>query len=286
MDSFISIFAIGMTPGIFWLWIISRKDKIRPEPRGLKFRTFILGASAAAPIVVVEMLVGNGRELATTDTWKTAYIAFIVAGLVEEIGKYLVVKLTIYDSPYFDGPIKGMIYGSSAALGFSSIENVKYMMAHSPAVIISRSIICTLGHVCFASPWAYALGYNSRSDKNITQPIVYASLVFAIILHGAYDYFIMLKEPIMIAWAITFFAGLAMFVSLYKRAIKISKSSVSKNTVDSVCIRCKKINSSETVFCVECGNRLPSGKQVCKQCGKTLRAKDSFWTECGKIIEI
>ena len=55
---------------------------------------------------------------------ETAYLAFIVAGFTEELFKFLVVRTTIYKSPYFDEPIDGLVYSSAAALGFASLENI------------------------------------------------------------------------------------------------------------------------------------------------------------------
>ena len=47
---------IGLAPGIFWLWLIYRRDKYRPEPKGLVIRAFLLGIVAVIPVMLVEVL--------------------------------------------------------------------------------------------------------------------------------------------------------------------------------------------------------------------------------------
>ena len=47
---------LGLAPGIFWLWLIYKGDKYRPEPKRLVIRTFVLGMVAVIPVMLVEAL--------------------------------------------------------------------------------------------------------------------------------------------------------------------------------------------------------------------------------------
>ncbi|MEE8472023.1 MAG: hypothetical protein V3S82_02520, partial [Dehalococcoidia bacterium] len=82
------ILMLAFSPGLFWLWLIYRRDKYRPEPRALVIRTFLLGAAVALPVSLVEFILYPGSiEVILTDPTNlasVAYVAFIVAGLTEE----------------------------------------------------------------------------------------------------------------------------------------------------------------------------------------------------------
>ena len=45
---------LGLAPGLFWLWLIYRGNKYRPEPKRLVIRTFLLGMAVAIPVTFVE----------------------------------------------------------------------------------------------------------------------------------------------------------------------------------------------------------------------------------------
>ena len=47
---------LGLAPAIFWLWLIYRRDKYRPEPKGLVIRTFLLGIAVVIPVALIEVL--------------------------------------------------------------------------------------------------------------------------------------------------------------------------------------------------------------------------------------
>lgn len=78
-------------------------------------------------MVVVGTIVrgANGRAITSRmPLAEAAFLAFVVAGLIEEFGKFVIVRLSLFESPYFDEPLRGMIYASAVALGVASIENV------------------------------------------------------------------------------------------------------------------------------------------------------------------
>ncbi|MGB1274448.1 MAG: PrsW family glutamic-type intramembrane protease, partial [Nannocystaceae bacterium] len=100
------IFALSFAPGLLWLaWVFSR-TRFRRGPTRLVFRTFLLGALIVAPVIIVEAVlkhyvVGDGVPTSVEDV---AFVSFVVAGLVEEVAKFLVVRASIFRSPYFDEP--------------------------------------------------------------------------------------------------------------------------------------------------------------------------------------
>ena len=179
---FLLIPVLGLAPGLLWLWLIYRGNKNRPEPKGLVIRTFIFGAIATIPVSIIETvlvlpyLFAHLQDLQSyaisgfnnMSVAQTAYMSFIVAGSTEELCKFLVVRATIYKSPYYDEPIDGLVYSSAAALGFASLENVGYLLSYGWQTALIRAPITTLAHVTFSALWGYPLARKKLKKKNST----------------------------------------------------------------------------------------------------------------------
>ena len=118
MDT-LTILALGLAPGIFWLWYFYRKDKLEPEPKHLIIKTFFLGMVSAVPAIILET------------PFKGLLLTVIAAPVIEEYLKYFVVRRTIYNHAEFDEPMDGIIYAAAAALGFASAENTLYLLTAS-----------------------------------------------------------------------------------------------------------------------------------------------------------
>ena len=113
---------LGFAPAVFWLWYFYVKDRYAPEPRSWILRIFALGMLSTIPIAIIEALIGS---LFPSDF----FLAVVVAPVVEEVGKFLVVFLFVFRRPVFDEPIDGIVYAVAAALGFAALENFVYLFA-------------------------------------------------------------------------------------------------------------------------------------------------------------
>lgn len=279
---------LGFAPGVFWLWQIARRSQHRPEPRSLVLRTFLLGVAVAVPIVAVESIVQGPNGVfhnpdGTMPPETAFFVAFAVAGLVEEIGKFWVVRATLFRSPYFDDPLRGLVYSAAVALGFSSIENVKYMVDISPMVIVPRSVLCTLGHVAFSGCWGYALGAaRQRGDQ---RPLSVAlGLIAGVALHGLYDYFLMTGDHF--SGLLVFVLSAVIFFVLLARARRQSQARHPEVTAVSICPVCRTETSLPARHCIGCGRRVERSQteQRCGQCQQPLLPGSRFCTSCGGSI--
>lgn len=218
---FLVIIMLAFSPGIFWLWIIYARDKYRPEPRNLVIRTFLLGAAVSLPVSLIEFVLFPGATEIDLDMpvsiATAAYLSVVVAGITEEIGKYAVVRYTIYNSPYFDEPIDGIIYASAAALGFASLENVGYMLTYGWEVIAVRGLFSTLAHVLFSGIWGYLLG-RQKINQGAGRKLLISGLIVSIILHGAFDFFLLRQRGYELITLLIFIAAGIFFIYLVKRA--------------------------------------------------------------------
>ncbi|MBI4332624.1 MAG: PrsW family intramembrane metalloprotease [Chloroflexi bacterium] len=194
---FVAILAIAFAPGTFWLWRVYRRDRYKPEPRALVLRTFILGMAASVPIAFFEFLLYpqsiEAGQTSGLSLGRIAYISFVVAGLTEELGKYLVVRKTVFNSPHFDEPMDGIVYSAASALGFASIENVGYLMSFGWEVIILRGPFSTLAHLLFSAMWGYPLALVKMKWKRARLSLL-VGLAGSMIAHGLFDFLLFARS--------------------------------------------------------------------------------------------
>jgi len=219
----LAIVLVAFAPAVFWLWLILRGDRYAPEPRRLIIRTFFLGLAVAIPVALIETALYPGSIQNISSLTSILYLAFVVAGTTEEIAKFLVVRLSIYNNPRcFEEPSDGLVYSAAAALGLASLENVVYVLAFGFEVILIRGLFSNLSHVLFSAFWGYPLAlYKTGKVKSI--PLVISGLITAIIAHGVFD--LLLFTGSIYTWLVIpfFLLMVAIFILLFRHANKISQ---------------------------------------------------------------
>ncbi|MDX9755138.1 MAG: PrsW family glutamic-type intramembrane protease [bacterium] len=185
---------LAFGPGIFWLWYFYRKDRLEPEPKMLVLQMFVLGMLVVIPCALLELLY----------PWNNLFLLVVGAPVIEEMGKFLVVRYTVYKDQEFDEPMDGIIYAAAVALGFASLENLMYIVSyylHAVATVsegrtweitfglsFSRALLSVPGHVLFSSMWGFAMGVTKfMPDPTRSRPYVQGGLVLAIVLHGIFN---------------------------------------------------------------------------------------------------
>lgn len=181
------ILALALGPGIFWLWYFYHRDRFEPEPVPFIAKIFILGALITFPVAFVEGLFSLLVE-------SPLIMAVVIAPVVEEYGKFWVVRRFAYRNVEFDEPMDGIVYAASAALGLASLENVLYVFSAyitSPSLALStiavRAIFSVPGHALFSSVWGYALGRAKFTAAGRRPEIILRGLILAMILHSIFN---------------------------------------------------------------------------------------------------
>ena len=181
------LLVLGFAPALFWLWYFYVKDRYAPEPRAWILRIFLLGMLSTIPIALVEGLLG---ALFPSDF----VLAVVVAPVVEEIGKFLVVYWSVFRRPVFDEPIDGIVYAVTAALGFAALENFVYLFAAYSETLalplelsLLRAVLSVPGHALMSSMWGYALGQSLVTPHPLARRLVYQGLLLAIFLHASFN---------------------------------------------------------------------------------------------------
>jgi protease PrsW len=295
---------LGLAPGLLWLWLIYRGNKYRPDPKGLVIRTFLFGMVATIPVTFVEtgLLLPyvfthiedfSNFSIASLDhlsLGEMAYLAFIVAGLTEEFSKFMVVRTTIYKSPYFDEPIDGLVYSSAAALGFASFENIGYLLSYGWQTALVRAPITTLAHVVFSAMWGYPLAMKKLKRKNSTV-FLWLGLAGAMVGHGLYDFLAFQQTdsfsniPILLGMIALYGGLIVLFIFLMRRGQKLSPFKDKDADLFISCPNCQNRMPYYSNFCPACGIKLAENKNTypyfCGKCGSELINGTNFCTSCG-----
>ncbi len=196
------ILALALGPGVFWTWYFYRRDRFEPEPAALVIKIFFLGALVTLPVAFIEGLLGLFIA-------SPLVMGVIVAPIVEECGKFQVVRRFAYRNIEFDEPMDGIVYAASAALGLASLENVLYVFTAyitSPSLavgtIIVRAIFSVPGHALFSSVWGYALGRAKFMAAERRGAVVIRGLILGMVLHGIFNLLLISAEVVTYATAI------------------------------------------------------------------------------------
>ena len=180
------LFLLAVAPAAFWLWYFYNKDRYEPEPLSWILMVYIFGIVVTIPVAFIE-----GTLSIIVPEF---LIVVMVAPIVEEAGKYLVVKKTVWESLEFDEPVDGIIYAAAAGLGFATLENVIYVFsAVETSLLLAlqtgllRALISVPGHVLFSAMWGYSLGKARFLPQEQRTGVIATGLILAIAFHALFN---------------------------------------------------------------------------------------------------
>jgi len=185
----IALLFISLGPGILWVWFFYVKDRAEPEPKPLVARAFAYGAISVFPAAFLEAPFRQVITAGARDLGALLVVSVLVVGLVEEVVKFVAVKLAAYDNREFNEVMDGVVYAVAAGLGFAATENLFYATSFGIAVGLFRAFITDLAHASFSGIVGYYLG-RARFDARHAGGLLARGLVVAIVLHGLYDFLI------------------------------------------------------------------------------------------------
>lgn len=184
---------LAIAPALLLLWYFTSRD-LYPEPRCLIWLTFGLGFGAAAPAAYIgETLFFPLADLASNPWIASAILAFPVVAGIEELSKFSVLYLFCRRWNDFDEPMDGLVYGVAASLGFAAIENWSYVYASGLETALWRAVSAVPFHGMAGAIMGYYFGL-AHFIPNRRPTYFTLALLIPILLHGAYDYPLILQE--------------------------------------------------------------------------------------------
>ena len=187
---------IAVLPALILLGFIYMRDRKGKPPVKLMVLLLALGAGTIIPAVIAEFI--GQLIIAQTDTdhqTMLLVLCFLVIGIVEELGKYLVTVCTTWKSREFQHSYDGVIYMVCASLGFAILENILYVASGGIGTGILRAFTaiplhCTVGVIMGA---LYAKGREAAyaGDRAGMIGFMAWAYIVPVFIHGLYDYLVM-----------------------------------------------------------------------------------------------
>ena len=193
---------------ILWIYL---KDKYDKEPVITLSKFFILGILVSVLAIYVEELLIKLNTFSKIGYM--IYISFIVAGLTEEGLKALILIPNLLREKNFNEKLDGIIYSVFLSLGFATVENIIYILFEDPTsvfqVSIIRAIISIPAHMMFAIIMGYYISkYKFNSSKSKPKTYLIMSIRVPILLHGIFDFILMIPYR----WSIIVFIAYIVFL--------------------------------------------------------------------------
>jgi len=216
----------GIIPALIWLLFWLREDRKSPEPRGLIMATFIAGMIAVPLVIPLQEWVKNfGDQSFTFFLWAT----------IEEFFKFGAAWLVALRRKEMNEPIDAIIYMMTAALGFAALENTIFLFHPLQAGNITETLItgnvrfigASLLHTISSAAIGISIGLSFYKDKMTEITYVTGGIITAILLHTAFNIFI-IRESNGITFAVFGFVWIAivilmLFFEKIKRIYPVNK---------------------------------------------------------------
>lgn len=155
--------------------------------------------------------------VASENVFMTALLAFVVVAGSEELVKFLAVYIYPFKRNAFNEPVDGIVYSVMASMGFATLENILYVFELGIGTGLLRMFTAVPAHAAFGVVMGYYMGL-AKFDKENRTKLLAKGLLFAILLHGAYDFFLF-QENIP-ALALLAFVALGLGIRFSRKMIK------------------------------------------------------------------
>lgn len=175
---------------LLWLVYFYRLDVFKKERIGLLIGIFVF-EMVMLLFVLIPWLDYQTVILGAKD-YSSFWIDFVfMIGVPEESIKILPLILMMYFfKKEFEEPFDILLYAAFSAAGFAFMENIIYVQHYDHHVVVSRTILCSLGHITDTCIIAYGFvlaKFKPSRNQNLMLPVYFLLSCF---LHGLYDYLI------------------------------------------------------------------------------------------------
>lgn len=152
-----------LLPALFLLALLWGQSKLEREPVSLLAKTFLCGMVAVIPFIALRWLAALCPSISLQSVLQRSFLGqeatflifLLILAAAEEALKHLAMLKGLESSHHLiDRRLDGVLYGASAAIGFSLIDNASFLVADifsfdwsSFVLFASRAIGFTLMHI-------------------------------------------------------------------------------------------------------------------------------------------
>ena len=211
--------AAAIIPAVILLFEIYKYDRLEKESGGL-LRSLVLKGIVATALAVVTEKIGIailGRLFPDGSFIYYVILMYFVVGLSEEGFKYLLLRVTTWNSTEFNCRFDGVVYAVFVALGFALWENISYVFSYGLGTALVRAVTAVPGHACFGvfmGTW-YGLAKKQQlwgqEDLSVVSRTV--AVVLPVLIHGTYDLLATMGNT----WIFILFIGVMFSGTVFNR---------------------------------------------------------------------
>lgn len=163
MPIIILVFLAAISPVVWLLWTIYRKDSVQPEPTKWLMKAFAYGIISVFLSYVISIPMSSILKIDIDRQMYSSIIeaitdSFLLAAIPEELSKFFVLWLLLRKNPFFDEHFDGIVYAVCIGLGFAALENVFYLLTGIEdwswiSIGIMRAFISVPAHYFLPYSW-------------------------------------------------------------------------------------------------------------------------------------
>ena len=218
---------LAILPSVVLIAYTYSRDTAEKEPLSLLFRLFRNGAlTVISAIVLGAVLEAVFEEVIEPDTLAWLVVDnFIMTALVEEGGKYFVLKRVTWRSPEFDYVFDGIVYAVVVSLGFATIENILYLLDGDLSTAIMRAVFSVPGHaidgIYMGSFYGLAKRFDTTGHPRKCRANLRHALWVPVLIHGFYDFCLSAEDAVLIGVFLVF--EIVITILAFRRVRKFSR---------------------------------------------------------------
>lgn len=218
---YLLLFAVAVLPVVVLMIYIYRQDKYQKEPIKSLAKAFI-GGMIAIPL---DILIVTGLDLVLGETafaQTVFFSAFMEAGIPEELCKFIIFMIFIWNDKNFDEYFDGIVYATFIGLGFACVENIEYVFSYGVQTGVVRALLSVPGHFLFGVVIGYFLSMAKfHPEKRGTY--LWSGLLLAMLAHGLFDWLLMIASYMPIIGGIIYIIFIWGDIKLWKLGLKYIK---------------------------------------------------------------
>ena len=193
-----ALISVALLPPLLLMIYVNSLDKREKESTRFLAKLFFFGILSVIPAVLAEEILSN--VIHNISTTKLSYILlenFLEVALVEEVCKYILLRLGSWKSWEFDHKFDGIVYSVFVSMGFAAAENLMYVISFGLGTGLIRAFTSIPGHAIFGIFMGYY--YSHSKDAVVDQraqdhlPATFKAIAIPTLLHGIFDFILSLE---------------------------------------------------------------------------------------------